>query len=116
MKLYNAQAPNPWRVRAFRAEKGIDRAMVDLDLAGRETHTPEFAATRRWALAKKWARLDGELADGRPFVAGDTFSIADITGMMALKIADIVEEEVPAGLDNLKRWEASVRTRPSWNA
>ena len=77
---------------------------------------PEFAATQRRALAKKWAWLDGELADSRPYLAGDRFSIADITGMLALKVGDIVEAPVADDLGHVKRWETAVRARPSWNA
>ena len=42
MKLYNANAPNPRRVRIFLAEKGLDVPRVDLDLQAGETRTPEF--------------------------------------------------------------------------
>jgi glutathione S-transferase len=84
--------------------------------AGKVEQMPEFAATQRRALAKKWAWLDGELADGRPFVAGDRFTVADITGMMALRIGDYVEAPVADELAHVRRWEASVRARPSWNA
>jgi glutathione S-transferase len=41
MKLYNANAGNPKRVRMFIAEKGIDIPRVDLE-AGTDTRTDEF--------------------------------------------------------------------------
>ncbi|MEM8687987.1 MAG: glutathione S-transferase family protein [Pseudomonadota bacterium] len=75
-----------------------------------------FAEAQKEDLAKRWAWLDAEIADGRPYVAGDAFSVADITGMTALKISDIVELSVPDDLAHVKEWEAAVRTRPSWNA
>lgn len=44
MKLYNAGAPNPRKVRIFLAEKGIEVPRVDLDLQAGESRTPEFLA------------------------------------------------------------------------
>ena len=44
MKLYNAPAPNPRKVRIFLAEKGVDVPRVDLDLQAGESRTPEFLA------------------------------------------------------------------------
>ena len=44
MKLYNAAAPNPRKVRIFLAEKGIDVPRVDLDLQAGESRTPQFLA------------------------------------------------------------------------
>lgn len=41
MKLYNANAGNPKRVRIFIAEKGVDIPRVDLE-AGSDTRTEEF--------------------------------------------------------------------------
>ena len=75
-----------------------------------------FAASQKRLMAKKWAWLDGELADGRAYIAGADFTVADIAGMAALKISDYAEEAVPAGLERVKAWEARVRNRPSWTA
>jgi len=44
MKLYNAPAPNPRRVRIFLAEKGIDIPRVEVDLPGGENRTAAFRA------------------------------------------------------------------------
>lgn len=75
-----------------------------------------FAASQKKLMAKKWAWLDGEMADGRPFIAGADFTVADIAGMAALKISDFAEEPVSADLERVKAWETSVRNRPSWDA
>ena len=202
MKLYDGQAPNPWRVRVFLAEKSAQVPMeamqvldgstrteafrkinslgelpvLELDdgriltesvaicryleskfpdppLMGRDDfelahiemwsrrmelqlvaplanvglHTmpffdgkieqmPDYAESQRRAAAKKWAWLNQEMSDGRPFVTGDHFTLADITGMMAVKITDIVNEPVPSELSYAKAWEQRVRVRPSWSA
>ena len=77
---------------------------------------PAYAEAQRRAAAKKWTWLDSELADGRPFVAGDRFSIADITGMAALMIGDFIKIEIPDSLAHVHNWSNAVRSRPSWGA
>jgi len=52
----------------------------------------------------------------RPFVAGDTFSVADITGLVAVDFMKPAKLAVPDELTNLKRWHADVSARPSASA
>jgi glutathione S-transferase len=56
--------------------------------------------------------LDKELAD-REFVAGDTYTVADITGLVAVDFMKPARIEVPEDLANLLRWYRTVSTRPS---
>ena len=75
---------------------------------------PEYAASLRRRFAEKLSWLDAEMADGRPFIAGDTFSVADITGMAALMVCHFIEEKVPTDFEHVKAWEDRMRARPSW--
>jgi glutathione S-transferase len=59
--------------------------------------------------------FDRELAN-RPFAAGDRFSVADITGMIAIDFMKPAKLAVPDELANLKRWHADVSARPSAKA
>jgi glutathione S-transferase len=59
--------------------------------------------------------LDRELA-GRDFVAGDDFSIADITGLIAMDFMKPARIEIPEGLANVRRWHAALKARPSAGA
>lgn len=77
---------------------------------------PAYAEAQRRLALKKLAWLDGEISDGRPFVAGAAFSVADITGMAALIIAGLVRLELPEELGHLRRWADRLRSRPSWEA
>ena len=77
---------------------------------------PAYAEAQRRLALKKLAWLDGEISDDRPFVAGESFSVADITGMAALIIAGLVRLELPAELTHLRRWADRLRSRPSWEA
>jgi glutathione S-transferase len=59
--------------------------------------------------------LDEELA-GRRFVAGDDYSVADITALVAVDWMKPARIERPAGLGNLARWHEEVSARPSAKA
>ena len=74
-----------------------------------------------WAEANKprvhdfLALLDRELQD-RPFAAGDSYSVADITGMIAVDFMKPAKVTMPEGLANVQRWHAQVSARPSAKA
>ena len=50
------------------------------------------------------------------YLVGDSFSVADITGMAALLLGEFLKIEIPAALRNVRRWDERVRDRPSWSA
>jgi glutathione S-transferase len=77
---------------------------------------PAFAETQQLAVPAKWAWLDREMADGRPYVAGEEFSVADITAGVAGWLGDFFGMEIPAHLANVHRWNDRMRARPSWEA
>jgi glutathione S-transferase len=56
--------------------------------------------------------LDSELA-GREYIAGDQFSIADITGLCAVDFMKPARILVPEELTHLRRWHKAVSSRPS---
>jgi glutathione S-transferase len=59
--------------------------------------------------------LDRELAD-REFIAGDEFSIADITGLVAADFMKPARITIPESLIHVLRWRATVLARPSAQA
>lgn len=56
--------------------------------------------------------LDSVLAD-QDYLAGETFSMADITAFAGLAFADFAKLDIPDGLDNLQAWRQRVSARPS---
>lgn len=56
--------------------------------------------------------LDGELSS-REFIAGDRFSIADITAVVALQFLKPARIEIPEDMTNLLRWFEEISARPS---
>ena len=59
--------------------------------------------------------LDTHLKDNA-FVCGDDFTIADITGLVALDFFKPARLAVPEDLIHLKRWHAAISSRPSASA
>jgi glutathione S-transferase len=56
--------------------------------------------------------LDRELA-GREFAAGDEYSVADITGMIAVDFMKPAKLQVPEEMTNVRRWHSALAARPS---
>jgi len=56
--------------------------------------------------------LDREL-QGRPFVAGKDFSVADITTLVAVDFMRVSKLAVPEELVHVRRWHQAVSARPS---
>ena len=59
--------------------------------------------------------LDGELKD-RPFITGETFTVADITGLVTVDFMKPARLGIPEEFKHLKRWHAEVSGRPSASA
>ncbi len=83
---------------------------------GRFAQIPEAKAQSDAAVRRYYERLDGELA-GRGFIAGDEYSVADISAMCMIDFAAaMVELEPDATLRHLARWRKEVGSRPSAKA
>jgi glutathione S-transferase len=82
---------------------------------GRRPQVPEYGeACRKHVLARmKW--LDEELAR-RPYVAGDRYTIADITALVGIDWGRVTKTRVPTECTNLLRWHELVSNRPSATA
>jgi glutathione S-transferase len=76
---------------------------------------PAWAEANRPRIAAFLTILDRELAD-RPFVAGEHFSVADITGLVALDFMKPAKLTVPDDLTHVRRWHADLAARPSAGA
>ena len=56
--------------------------------------------------------LDGELK-GRPYLAGNAYSVADITALIAVDFMRVSKLAVPDDLTNVRRWHQAVSSRAS---
>lgn len=80
------------------------------------TQVPALADAQRIDLARALEWLNQEMSDGRPFVAGSRFTVADITGIAACTIMGFLEIQPDSSLTHYLRWEERIRGRPSWAA
>ena len=76
---------------------------------------PEWGEANKPKVLEFLAMFDGELAS-REFAAGDEFSIADITGLVAIDFMKPARLAVPEELTNVIRWHNALRARPSASA
>jgi glutathione S-transferase len=76
---------------------------------------PAWADANKPRIAEFIAYLDSELKD-RPFIAGDRYTVADITGLVSVDFMKPAKLSVPDELKNLRRWHADVSARPSAQA
>jgi glutathione S-transferase len=82
---------------------------------GRITQCPEFAAIQKQNALDRFPWLDGELAN-RQFIAGNRYTIADITAMVAIDFGRLSGIKIDPGHKNLARWHQEVSARPSAKA
>lgn len=73
---------------------------------------PELAERGRQRVRQFFRRLDERLAD-HAFVAGDEFSMADISAMVLVDFARWVKLDIPDDATHLARWYAEVSARDS---
>jgi glutathione S-transferase len=80
--------------------------------AGRIPQVPEYGEVCREAARKRLAWLNDELA-GRPFIAGDRYTIADITALCAIDFGRVTDIRIAPDHKHLARWHETVSSRPS---
>jgi glutathione S-transferase len=80
---------------------------------GRFKQFPEYGEAQRGLVYQRLERMDREL-NGHKFVAGDRFTIADITALVAIDIGGrLAEIKIAPELAHLTRWHETVSSRPS---
>ncbi|RFC64887.1 MULTISPECIES: glutathione S-transferase [Mesorhizobium] len=99
--------------------------LLPVGFAFRHTHPAmkdwEVPQVAEWGEANKpkalefLELLDTELAQ-RQFAAGDNYSVADITGLIALDFMKPARITIPDNLANVRRWYDELKARPSASA
>ncbi|MBL8578543.1 MAG: glutathione S-transferase [Mesorhizobium sp.] len=93
------------------AFRHIHPAMRDWEVP----QVPEWGEANKQKAVDFLVLLDAELAL-REFAAGDAFSIADITGLVAVDFMKPARLSVPDELTNVTRWHQALKARPSASA
>ncbi len=73
---------------------------------------PEWGQKNRIVAIEAMKQLDSQL-EGNEFVAGDSYSIADITALCAIDFARAVDIPIPDDCPQLERWYQQVSQRES---
>ncbi len=76
---------------------------------------PAWAEANRPKIIEALAFLDGEL-ETRAFIAGDAYSVADITALCAIDFMRVLKLAPGDEHPNLRRWHGEVSARPSARA
>jgi glutathione S-transferase len=83
---------------------------------GRFKQFPDYGEAQRTVVYQRLERMDREL-NGHQFVAGDRFTIADITALVAIDIGGrLADVKIAPELASLTRWHEVVSSRPSAKA
>lgn len=114
VSMWNAKIEQQGLLAMMDAFRNTAKGLVDRALPGPEPYAqiPELAERGRKRVTQFFRRLDAQLAE-QPFVAGEYFSVADISALVLVDFAGWVKLPVPAEAEHLSRWYAEVSTRPS---
>ncbi|MDP6830964.1 MAG: glutathione S-transferase [Alphaproteobacteria bacterium] len=80
-----------------------------------EDQVPAWGELNQQKAPARFDWLDGVLAD-REFVAGDHYTVADITALCGVDFGKVIGLRVGDDRPNLARWHAAVSARPSAKA
>jgi glutathione S-transferase len=83
--------------------------------AGRIPQVAEWGEVCRQTAEARLAWLDTVLAE-RPFIAGDRYTIADITALCGIDFGRVSKIRIQPEQTHLARWHAAVSARPSARA
>ncbi len=86
-------------------------AMAELE----QPQVPDWGEANKARAADFLKLLDVQLG-GHRYVAGDAYSVADITAMVAIDFMKPARLTLPSDLPNVARWHAEVSARPSAKA
>jgi glutathione S-transferase len=73
---------------------------------------PEWGEANKPRVVEFLQFLDREL-ESRPYIAGNDFTVADITALTAVDFMKVPKLQVPEDLMHLRRWHKRVLARPS---
>ncbi len=83
--------------------------------ATRRQQVAEYGRVRQAQLLERMAWLNREL-ETRPYIAGDRYTVADITAQCAFVMGKATGSPIPEDLVHLRRWYDLVTSRPSARA
>lgn len=111
VEMWNRRVELGLFFRVAQAFRHTHPAMAELE----KPQVKDWGEINRARAIEQATLLDAELGR-RQFVAGERYSVADITALVAVDFMKVARIERPASLANLARWHAEVSGRPSAKA
>jgi glutathione S-transferase len=111
VEMWNRRAEINFLASVAEVFRHTHPAMKELEVP----QVPAWAEANRPRVSWFLEMLDRELAT-REFVAGDRYTVADITMQVAVDFMKPGRLSMPDGAANVKRWHAAVSARPSAGA
>ena len=111
VEMWNRWAENHFFATVAAVFRHLHPAMKTLEVP----QVPDWGEANKPRVASFLELLERELAT-REFLAGDRFSVADITALVAYDFMKPARLAVPENFTNLRRWHAAVSARPSARA
>ena len=111
VEMWNRRIELGYLMSVAAAFRHIHPAMKDWEIP----QLPEWGEINKPKAIDFLRFMDREL-EGRPFVVGDAFSVADITMFIAFQFMKPARIQCPPELVNVLRWYDSVAARPSAEA
>ncbi|MFC0283104.1 glutathione S-transferase family protein [Camelimonas abortus] len=111
VEMWNRHVEFYLALPVFAAFRHINPAMAAME----QPQIPEWGEANKVKAVEFMRLLDRELAS-REFIAGDRFSVADITAICVIDFGKVAKIGVPEELASLNRWRAAVSARPSASA
>ena len=111
VEMWNRRAEINFLANVAAVFRHTHPAMKDLEVP----QVPAWAEANRPRVTWFLEMLDRELAT-REFVAGDRYTVADITMQVAVDFMKPGRLSMPDGATNVRRWHTAVSARPSASA
>jgi glutathione S-transferase len=111
VEMWSRRVENNFFATVAAVFRHLHPAMKELEVP----QVPAWAEANKPRVTQFLELLDGELGK-REFIAGDRYSIADITALCTVDFMKPARLSVPDGAANVKRWHAAVSARPSAKA
>jgi glutathione S-transferase len=111
VEMWNRRCEINFMANVAAVFRHLHPAMKELEVP----QVPAYAEAMRPRALWFLELLDSELAK-REFIAGDRYTVADITAQVTVDFMRPARLAVPEGTGNVKRWHAAVSARPSARA
>jgi glutathione S-transferase len=117
---YDAAMVEMWIRRAeFRLWNPMGQVWINADPRTAVVNPNQFKdygehSKKVLANAMKW--IDRELSDGREFLAGPNYTMADIVLLCGIDFGKFIHQDMPEDAQHLRAWHARVSARPSARA